>query len=174
MKSKGFTLVELLVTIIAGSIVAISVGMLLTDFSRVLFRARASSAVNIEYQIAKATLRNSLMKARELITDSSDLIAGKEDIEFRNVYGETILINRDDGESEIWTNKDSSPDQLVLSDAVDLLFFHPVISTAPGALPSENIISVFIEQEKISAYAGEDPIVEKSSATFNIFLRNLK
>lgn len=158
---RGFTLTEVLVTMVISSFLFISIGTLMVGMHVSIMKAEGDVALNADYRFIKLIVKKELRAADNIIFMGG---AGIEKIRYSTIYGDLKAIQLDTDEVKI-VNLDSG-EEIFIAQFVKYLSFQYIDPVNPVG------IAIKVEQEKIGNQ--QTGSVLYSSGTFNVYLRNVK
>lgn len=163
---RGFTLTEVLVTMVISSFLFISIGTLMVGMHVSIMKAEGDVALNADYRFIKLIVKKELRAADNIIFMGG---AGIEKIRYSTIYGDLKAIQLDTDTDEVKIVNLDSGEEIFIAQFVKYLSFQ-YIDLGPDYKTA--IIEIKVEQEKIGNQ--QTGSVLYSSGTFNVYLRNVK
>lgn len=163
----GFTLTEVMVTLIVSGVLFFTVGTLLLNINTSMTRNEEAIALIGELRFFRNIIQKELRKAQSVtITGGS----GGTAIQMLDIFSGDIFSFTHDGAADevIYKNESTLDEMMVLADAKDLRFYyHP-----DPAVSTNTAVKIFVEQEKVTDEYTQ--AVVNSTTSFIVQLRNKK
>ncbi|MFC2062234.1 PilW family protein [Elusimicrobiota bacterium] len=136
-KRKGFTLAEVLVAVIIGTILSVVVGIVLIQLNNMMLKQQGVVNLQSEFRFCKMKIERELRKATDLDWISSNA----NSVKFYTISGGTETISLNGGNIE-----------LKIQDGATLVLLMEVTSLQFNYPGTNDLVETSIEQEKITNY----------------------
>lgn len=172
-RNRGFTLTELIASMLITSIVVFALGMMLVDFNRVAVRGSRSRELWADFRFAKDFLARELIKATDFdigVPFSSPLADGSV-LRIIDSEGEEVEISLDPSTNRLELVS-ASRRVLVLNDVEEVRFF---LGDDLFGQPLDTYMNIFTRQERVAIHSGDSAsdVMAVRSSTFGVHMRSL-
>ncbi|NLB34852.1 MAG: prepilin-type N-terminal cleavage/methylation domain-containing protein [Elusimicrobia bacterium] len=170
---RGFTLTELITSMLISGIVVIVLGLMLVSFNGIILKGKKNRDLEKEFRFAKDYLQQELMKVKdyEIIDGGRGLnLIYPDEIDF-DIDGETAEVRANISKGELkLTGKNHGA--LLFTNLENVKFYQG--RDFNGKL-RDDIMNIHTLQRAVAVHAGNpaDSVVSESSNTFTVYMRSL-